>query len=79
MKSKQLTSLLIAAAAIVATPAFASGYGPAPYYTADDGAPASQRGMSAQTVAAEQAATKAPDDASLAKAMRAGETMEAQQ
>jgi hypothetical protein len=35
--------------------------------------------MSAQTVAAEQAATKAPDDASLAKAMRAGETMEAQQ
>jgi hypothetical protein len=79
MTSKQLTSLLIAAAAIVATPAFASGYGPAPYYAADDGAPASQRGMSAQTVAAEQAAMSAPDEASLAKVMRSGDTMEAQQ
>lgn len=79
MTSKQLTSLLIAAASIVAMPAFASGYGPAPFYTADEGAPASQRGMSAQTVAAEQAATSGPDEASLAKVMRGGDTMEAQQ
>ena len=58
MTSKQLTSLLIAAASIVAMPAFASGYGPAPFYAADQGAPASQRGMSAQTVATEQAAAR---------------------
>ena len=79
MTGKQLTSLLIAAASIVAMPAFASGYGPAPFYAADQGAPASQRGMSAQTVAAEQAAASGPDEASLAKVMRGADTMEAQQ
>jgi len=39
--------------AVLSAPAFASGYGPAPHYTPGVGAPASQRGPSAQTVAAE--------------------------
>jgi hypothetical protein len=53
MKSKLLAALLIAAATSIAAPAFASGYGPAPSYRPSVGAPASQRGQSAQTVAAE--------------------------
>ena len=56
MKSKILAGLLIAASATLAAPAFASGYGPAPFYRPNVGAPASQRGDSAQTVAAERAA-----------------------
>ena len=36
------------------TSAFASGYGPAPFYKPSIGAPASQRGQSAQTIMAEQ-------------------------
>jgi hypothetical protein len=54
MKSKILVALLIAATTSVAAPAFASGYGPAPSYRPSVGAPASQRGQSAQTVAAER-------------------------
>jgi hypothetical protein len=53
MKSKLLAALLIAATTAIAAPAFASGYGPAPSYRPSVGAPASQRGQSAQTVAAE--------------------------
>ena len=53
MKSKILVALLIAATTSVAAPAFASGYGPAPSYRPSVGAPASQRGQSAQTVADE--------------------------
>lgn len=53
MKSKLLAALLVAAATSIAAPAFASGYGPAPSYRPSVGAPASQRGQSAQTVAAE--------------------------
>lgn len=53
MKSKLLAALLIAATTTIAAPAFASGYGPAPSYRPSVGAPASQRGQSAQTVAAE--------------------------
>ncbi len=56
VKKHHLATLLIAATSILATPAFASGYGPAPHYRPMEGAPASQRGVSAQTVAAEQAA-----------------------
>jgi hypothetical protein len=56
MKSKILAGLLIAASATLAAPAFASGYGPAPFYRPNVGAPASQRGESAQTVAAERTA-----------------------
>jgi hypothetical protein len=53
MKKNLLASLLIAAAASIAVPAFASGYGPAPSYRPSVGAPASQHGISAQTIAAE--------------------------
>jgi len=55
MKTKLLAALLVAASATLAAPAFASGYGPAPFYRPDVGAPASQQGQNAQTVAAERA------------------------
>jgi hypothetical protein len=48
-------ALLVAAAAVLAAPAFASGYGPAPHYRPDVGAPDSQRGISSQTIAAQEA------------------------
>ncbi|CAB3758740.1 hypothetical protein [Paraburkholderia humisilvae] len=54
MKTKLIAAVLIAASAAVAAPAFASGYGPAPFYRPSTGAPASQRGQSEQTLAAEQ-------------------------
>jgi hypothetical protein len=53
MKTRILAALLVAASATLAAPAFASGYGPAPFYRPGVGAPASQQGQSAQTVAAE--------------------------
>lgn len=55
MTKSRLLMLLIATASALSTSAFASGYGPAPFYRPAAGAPASERGMSAQTVAAEQA------------------------
>ncbi|MEM5386182.1 hypothetical protein VSR68_21635 [Paraburkholderia phymatum] len=55
MKTKLIAAVLIAASATLAAPAFASGYGPAPHYNPTVGAPASQQGQSAQTLAAEQA------------------------
>ena len=64
MKTKLIAALLVAVSAAVAAPAFASGYGPAPFYRPSVGAPASQRGVSAQTVAAERNdATKATNEA----------------
>ena len=54
MKTKFIAALLVAASASIAAPAFASGYGPAPFYRPSVGAPASQQGQNAQTVAAEQ-------------------------
>jgi hypothetical protein len=44
MKSKIVAALLVAVSATLAAPAFASGYGPAPFYHPAVGAPASQRG-----------------------------------
>ena len=55
MKNTLIAALLVAASATLAAPAFASGYGPAPFYRPDVGAPASQQGQNAQTVAAERA------------------------
>ncbi|WP_158940661.1 hypothetical protein [Burkholderia sp. S171] len=56
MNKTLIASLLVAVSAALAAPAFASsGYGPAPSYNPQVGAPASQRGQSAQTVAAENA------------------------
>jgi hypothetical protein len=43
-------SLLVAISAFLSAPAFASGYGPAPFYDTSAGAPASQRGQSVQTL-----------------------------
>jgi len=54
MKTKLIAALLVAVSASLAAPAFASGYGPVPFYHPSVGAPASQRGQSAQTVAAER-------------------------
>ncbi len=54
MKTKFIAALLLATSASIAAPAFASGYGPAPFYRPEAGAPSSQRGISAQTLATEQ-------------------------
>jgi hypothetical protein len=54
MKSKLIATLLLAATASLAAPAFASGYGPAPFYRPEAGAPSSQSGPSARTLAEEQ-------------------------
>jgi len=59
MNKNLIAALLVAASAALAAPAFASGYGPAPSYNPSVGAPASQRGESVQTVAAEQAQANA--------------------
>ncbi|SAK47652.1 hypothetical protein AWB77_00955 [Caballeronia fortuita] len=52
-----VTAAVIAVSAAAAGSAFASsGYGPAPHYDPLAGAPASQRGVSTQTIATESAA-----------------------
>ncbi|WP_042336980.1 hypothetical protein [Paraburkholderia ferrariae] len=67
MQSRTLLSLLVpgtdlsavalvVATAVLSAPAFASGYGPASSYNPAVGAPASQRGVSALTVQAEERA-----------------------
>ncbi|MDQ7981686.1 hypothetical protein QYH69_31160 [Paraburkholderia sp. SARCC-3016] len=53
MNTKIIATVLVAASAALAAPAFASGYGPAPFYHPSTGAPASQRGQSEQTLSAE--------------------------
>jgi hypothetical protein len=63
MKTKLIAAVLIAASTAIAAPAFASGYGPAPSYRPSIGAPASQRGPSAQTLASE---AQRPDDNAVA-------------
>jgi hypothetical protein len=64
MKTKLLAALLITgSAALAAAPAFASGYGPAPFYRPAVGAPSSQQGPSAQTIAAEEEAHSADKQA----------------
>jgi hypothetical protein len=60
MNKTLIASLLVAVSAAFAAPAFASsGYGPAPSYNPLVGAPSSQRGQSAQTIAAESATSNA--------------------
>jgi hypothetical protein len=63
MKRNLLATLLIAASATIAAPAFASGYGPAPFYRPAVGAPTSQQGPQAQAVAAEEHANGVNDTA----------------
>jgi hypothetical protein len=72
MKTKLIAAVLIAASAAVAAPAFASGYGPAPFYRPSVGAPSSQRGQSAQTLAAE--AQQADDNVVAYGGVRSGDT-----
>ena len=48
MKTKLIIALIAAVSATAFTPAFASGYGPAPAYRGSADAPASQRGPGAQ-------------------------------
>jgi len=48
-----LAIVMVAATAFLAPPVFASGFGPAPSYNTIDGAPVSQRGQSALTLAAQ--------------------------
>jgi len=60
MNKTLIASLLVAVSAAFAAPAFAgSGYGPAPSYNPQVGAPSSQRGQSVQTIAEENADTSA--------------------
>ncbi|MFD1559363.1 hypothetical protein ACFSHT_27620 [Paraburkholderia silviterrae] len=54
MKNRLLSAMFVALSTSFAIPAFASGYGPAPFYRPSPGAPASQRGPSAETVVAER-------------------------
>jgi hypothetical protein len=53
MRTKFIAAVLVALSASTAVPAFASGYGPAPFYKPSTGAPASQRGPGAQPLAAD--------------------------
>jgi hypothetical protein len=57
MKTKLIAALLVAVSAVVAAPAFASGYGPAPFCRPSVGAPVSQRGQSAVAITAERNST----------------------
>jgi hypothetical protein len=55
MNKNLIASLVVAATALVAVPAFASGYGPAPHYNPLVGAPVSEQGQNTQTIAADNA------------------------
>jgi hypothetical protein len=59
MSKTLIASLLVAVSTVLAAPAFASGYGPAPSYNPQVGAPVSQRGQNVQTIAAQNADTNA--------------------
>lgn len=63
MNRNLIASVLVASTVVMAAPAFASGYGPAPHYNPVAGAPTSQRGQSALTVAAENNLRDAPNSA----------------
>jgi hypothetical protein len=51
MRTPFIAALIATVSALVAAPALASGYGPAPFYRPSSGAPTSQRGQSAQNLA----------------------------
>jgi hypothetical protein len=55
MKRALFAGLVIAATVTSFAPsAFASGYGPAPFYRPDSGTPSSQRGQTSRTLATER-------------------------
>ena len=74
MTNKLIAALLVAACVSIAAPAFASGYGPAPFYRPSVAAPASQQGQSAQTVAAERASATVNQAAEARVASQNGDT-----
>jgi hypothetical protein len=53
MKAKFIAALLVTSFASLAVPSYAGGYGPASVDCGDPGVPASQRGQTAHTKAAE--------------------------
>ncbi|WP_259295021.1 hypothetical protein [Paraburkholderia sp. DHOC27] len=55
MKTRYLAALVAAVSAVAVSPAFASNYGPAPFFNPTVGAPASEQGQNEQTIAAERA------------------------
>jgi len=59
MSKRLIAAALVAISAAVAAPAFASGFGPAPGYRPDVGAPSSQSGPSAATLHADNNAPAA--------------------
>lgn len=59
MNKNFIASLVVAASALVAVPAFASGYGPAPHYNPLVGSPVSEQGQNTQTLAADNARVSA--------------------
>jgi hypothetical protein len=66
MNKRLVVAAIFAIGATIAAPVFASsGYGPAPHYNPIAGAPASQRGQSAQTVHAEYADANANTNAAM--------------
>nr|WP_309749607.1 MULTISPECIES: hypothetical protein [unclassified Caballeronia] len=61
--------ILFVAALLAASYVIASGYGPAPRYTPEAGAPTSQQGMNTQTIAADESAAPGTEsgDASVSR------------
>jgi hypothetical protein len=78
MMKKVWMSVSAALISMFAASVFASGYGPAPFYTPSQGAPSSQRGMSEQTIAAEQGDQSNAADARFANASQADVAAQAQ-
>ncbi|WP_244849564.1 hypothetical protein [Caballeronia sp. SL2Y3] len=65
----KVTGIVVVAASLAAPYALASGYGPAPHYKPDTGAPTSPQGMNTQTIAADESAAPGSQsgDASVSK------------
>lgn len=73
MKTIHFAAALVVAACTIAASAFASGYGPSPYYRAEDGAPVSQAGIKPDApafVEAKSADTYSASVSEVAKAAR---------
>lgn len=70
-----LKGIVFVAALAGASYALASGYGPAPHYSPMQGAPASQQGMNAQTIAQD---SQPGNDASVEQSKQASPLIQAQ-
>jgi len=65
--TSKLSGIIFVAASLAASYALASGYGPAPHYTPESGAPASQQGMNSMAIGTDEAAKENSGDASVSK------------